>query len=281
MSLIPYLGRGSLTGEAPAAGLATTAPTASALVQRTTSGYLKDRTDDSACFLPNYRRLIAELGYTGVNGYWRCQNASGDLKSEGNASEQTLAAVTSPTYNYFANGFRGIYMDTDGDAFGNADVLDFGTSSAHVAIAFYLATAGVTRGLIGRYAAERALRFDIGNDDLLKLAINDGTRSSQANVSATVLTAGSIYLAQFHLRKDAGTLKARLSKWGTGLVSAEYSLDVSAYTTLAGGTTPKFNICLTDNWGTGIAVLGAMVRIGTNVEATERMSTLASMVGIE
>lgn len=283
MSLVPFLGRGSLQGDVTST--ATTSPTANSVVARTSSGYLKDRASSDTCVFPGYRRLIAELGYTALDALYRCQDEAGPtvLASNGNSSDPTLAKTNTPTFNYWSNGFRGIYLDTDGDCFGyQQDVLDFGTSSVHLAVAFTRITdTGAIQNLVGRYAATRYLNLAVSSADKAIVLINDGTRNTNPDVSATAIAVGSTYLLQLHLRKDDGTLKTRLSKWGTGLVSAEVSTDVSAYTTLAGGTTPGFSVGAGSGWGTGINFHGVLLRIGTDCNVANRMSTLASLTGFE
>lgn len=262
---------------------ATTSPTASTIVRRSAAGYIKDRADSSEIMMPGYRKLIAELGYTDIDGLWRMQELSGGLVSRSKAADPTLSVLNTPTYGRMSNGFQGIYLDTDGDVFGfQQDVLDFGTGSVHLAVAFErVSDTGAIQSLIGRYAATRYLQLQIGSSDTAQAIISDGTRSTSNTLSATTLAVGGIYLAQLHLRKDDGTLTTRLSRWGTGLVSAEVSTDVLLYTTLSGGTTPGFSIGAGANWGTGVNFLGAFVRRGTECNVAGRMAAAAALLGFE
>lgn len=267
---------------------ATTAATASTVVKRDSLGFMLDRGDLEASILPNRRRLAAALGYTALDGYYDCQDASGALRSGCLAYAHALAVTASPTFGRPVDGgggraLKGIWYDTDGDCFGyQQNVHDFGTSSVHLAVAFERTSdTGAIQALAGRYATDRYCTMAISAADVLTFYFNDGTHSTFPTVSATPIAVGGIYLAQLHLRRDTGHAYGRLSKLGTGLVSAESDTDLSAYTTFSGGTTPGFSTGYGPGWGTGNTILGIALRIGTEVEVSGRMAALAALCGFE
>ncbi len=243
--------------------------------------------------LPRYRDFVARSGLT-PSGYYRPPFSTGSIKSEGNGSDPALAPTGTPSYDYFANGYRGVMMVADGDRF-NVTGFEPGVASMIWTFAFTVPADVGLRSLGGKGAPGDPVWFaQVLANDKIGVYISDGTGQGNAAAGDTgqVISYGLTHHYLFSMMLDrralaypAGrVLRTRLSKFGSGLVGAEYAgLDITAYGTLSGGTTPKSGIgsvaAVMD--GSGIVHLGALNLSGAQIEYDGVLKTIATACGAE
>lgn len=275
---------------------ATSANTASTIVKRDSLGYVKDRANSPDHLWPSVREFIARTGIT-PGGYYRPRLNSSPVKCDLSGANPQFASANTPTYDYAVNGYRGLYIDADGDAVKVA-AFEPGLASILYVDAFCVLTdPGAARSLFGKSttAAERMCYSQLTAADKISVYIEDGTGHGDSNAGGSdqgPISYGTSHIYLFsHLvdRRAAAypagnALRTRLSKYGTGVVGAEYTKNITSVTTLTGGTSPTTAVGAMPGIQNGqdVVHLGWLVaQVAGEIEVDGILATVAQALGAE